>query len=154
MINSGQHQKTEYPPSFDRDDYATLRDAAVHCVLTKTDRRALAEHVLWADKVGTGAFAMLTRLLCQKLLYATVREDDKITATAAAGGSRVTYAIDDLEAQSRQLFHGEEYALGQIGLHVGTLLGATLIGMKAGNRAPFLQADGSFRSVRLLSVDH
>lgn len=154
MINSGQHQKTEDPVPFQKDGYATLRDAAVHCVLTKTDRRALAEHIQRADKVGTGAFAMLTRLLSQKLLYATVREDDKISAAAAAGGSRVTYAIDDLETQSGQLFHYDEYALGQNGIHVGTLLGATLIGMKAGSRAPFLQADGSFRSVRLLSVDH
>lgn len=154
MINSGQHQKTEDPVAFQKDGYATLCDAAVHCVLTKTDRRALAEHVLRADKVGTGAFAMLTRLLSQKLLYATVRDDDKISAAAAAGGSRVTYAIDDLETQTGQLFHYDEYALGQNGIHVGTLLGATLIGMKAGSRAPFLQADGSFRSVRLLSVDH
>lgn len=154
MINSGQHQKTEDPVPFQKDGYAKLCDAAVHCVLTKTDRRALAEHVLRADKVGTGAFAMLTRLLSQKLLYATVRDDDKISAAAAAGGSRVTYAIDDLETQTGQLFHYDAYALGQNGIHVGTLLGATLIGMKAGSRAPFLQADGSFRSLRLLSVDH
>ena len=95
MINSGQHQKNEDPVPFQKDGYATLCDAAVHCVLTKTDRRALAEHIQRADKVGTGAFAMLTRLLSQKLLYATVRDDDKISAAAAAGGSRVTYAIDD-----------------------------------------------------------
>lgn len=154
MINSGQSKRIEEPLPFQKEGYAALCDLSVHCVLTKADRRALAEHIVRADKVGTGAFEMLTRLLSQKLLYATVREDDKIGAATAAGGSRVTYAIDDQEPQSGQLFHHDEYALGQNGIHVGTLLGATLIGMKAGNRAPFLQADGSFRSVRLLSVDH
>ena len=95
---------------------------------------------------------MLTRLLSQKLLYATVLEDDRICTTIAVGGSRMTFAIDELEPQSGQLFHFDEYAFGQTGIHVGSLLGGTLIGMKAGTIAPFLQADGTFRSVRLLSV--
>jgi len=137
-----------------KEGYAALCQLAVTCVLTKSDRRALAEHILRADKIGTGAFAMLTRLLSQKLLYATVLKDDNACAATAIGGSRVSYAIDDLEPQTGQLFHHDEYASGQNGLHVGTLLGATLIGMKAGSRGPFLQADGTFRSVRLLRVDH
>jgi len=154
MITSDHLTRREDPIPFQKEGYATLCDAAVHCVLTKSDRRALAEHIIRADKIGTGAFAMLTRLLSQKLLYATVRDDDKIGAATAAGGSRVVYAIDDLEPQTGQLFHHDDYAADQTGIHIGTLLGATLIGMKAGTRAPFLQADGSFRSVRLLSVDH
>lgn len=134
--------------------YEVLRELSVNCILTKADRRALADHLLRVDRVGTGAFAMLTRLLSQKLLYATVLDDDRICAAFAAGGSRVTYAIDGLPPQSGRLFHRDEYALGQTGIHVGTLLGATMIGMKAGTDAPFLQADGTLRRVSLLRVDH
>lgn len=97
---------------------------------------------------------MLTRLLSQKLLYATVLDDDKVCSAIAVGGSRVTYAIDELEPQTGQLFHYDEYAFGQNGIHVGSLLGATLIGMKVGAVGPFLQADATFRSVRLLRVEH
>ena len=81
-----------------KEGYAALCQLAVTCVLTKSDRRALAEHILRADKIGTGAFAMLTRLLSQKLLYATVLKDDNACAATAIGGSRVSYAIDDLDA--------------------------------------------------------
>ena len=137
-----------------KEGYAALCQHAVTCILTKTDRRLLADHILRADKIGTGAFAMLTRLLSQKLLYATVLKDDDACPATATGGSRVSYAIDELGPQSGQLFHHDEYALGQNGIHVGSLLGATLIGMKAGTRGTFLQADGTFRSLRLLSVNH
>ena len=97
---------------------------------------------------------MLTRLLSQKLLYATLLDDDSVCTSIAIGGSRVTYAIDELEPQTGQLFHYDEYAFDQNGIHVGSLLGATLIGMRVGAVGPFLQADGTFRSVRLLLVDH
>ena len=97
---------------------------------------------------------MLTRLLSQKLLYATVLDDDKVCSAIAVGGSCVTYAIDELEPQMGRLFHYDEYAFGQNGLHVGSLLGATLIGMKVGAVGPFLQADGTFRNVCLLRVGH
>lgn len=152
MNISGQHELFVESSEARKEGYAVLCQPAVSCILTKSDRRALAEHILRADKIGTGAFAMLTRLLSQKLLYATVLDDDNVCSEIAAGGSRVTYAIDELEPSSGQLFHYDEYAFGQNGIHVGTLLGATLIGMKAGTSSPFLQADGTFRSVRLLSV--
>ena len=103
--------------------------------------------------IGTGAFEMLARLLGMKLLYATVLDDGKINPKAATGGSRVTYAIDDEERQTGRLFHYDEFAEEDIGIHVGSLLGATLIGMKVDTRVPFLQADGTFRRVHLLTVD-
>lgn len=152
-ISRQQHLAVE-SSELRKEGYAALCQLAVTCILTKTDRRALVDHILHADKIGTGAFAMLTRLLSQKLLYATVLKDDNACAATATGGSRVSYVIDELEPQSGQLFHHDEYALGQNGIHVGSLLGATLIGMKAGTRGPFLQADGTFRSLRLLSVEH
>jgi transcription elongation GreA/GreB family factor len=137
-----------------KESYAVLCELGANCILSKADRRALAQHIQRADKIGTGAFQMLTRLLSQKLLYATVLDDDNVDPAIAVGGSRITYAIDNLKPQTGQLFHNDEYACGQNGIHVGTLLGATLIGMKVGAVGPFLQADGTFRSVRLLCVGH
>ncbi|GAB1478627.1 hypothetical protein MASR2M74_11750 [Paracoccaceae bacterium] len=154
MSISGQQEFIIESSALRKDGYAALCQLSVNCILSKRDRRALAEHILRADKIGTGAFAMLTRLLSQKLLYATVLDDDKVSCAIAVGGSRITYAIDELEPEAGQLFHHDEYALGQNGIHVGSLLGATLIGMKAGSTGPFLQADGTFRKVRLLSVRH
>ena len=133
--------------------YATLSEHAVTSVLTKSDRRALVGHIQRADKVGTGVFTMIARLLGLKLLYATVLDDGRIDSKIAAGGSRVTYAIDNQEPQSGRLFHYDEFADGEAGIHVGSLLGATLIGMKTGTRGPFLQADGTLRRVHLLGVD-
>ena len=133
--------------------YANLCQHAATCVLTKADRRALVDHIQRADMIGTGAFEMLARLLGMKLLYATVLDDGKINPKAATGGSRGTYTIDDEERQTGRLFHYDEFAEEDIGIHVGSLLGATLIGMKADTRVPFLQADGTFRRAHLLSVD-
>lgn len=144
---------TERRLAGDSIGYAILCQHAVTSVLTRTDRRALAEHILRADKVGTGAFAMLARLLGLKLLYATVLDDGKIGTQIAVGGSRVVYAVDELPPQSGQLFHYDEFGDENDGVHVGSLLGATLIGMKAGTHGPLLQADGTLRRVHLLSVD-
>lgn len=133
--------------------YENLCQHAATCVLTKSDRRALVDHIQRADKVGTGAFAMLARLLGLKLLYGTVLADGKIDPKAATGGSRVIFAIDDEKPQTGRLFHYDEFAEEDIGIHVGSLLGATLIGMKVDTRVPFLQADGTFRRVHLLTVE-
>ena len=88
-------------------------------------------------------------------LPAGINANVKVTIDpkAATGGSRVTYAIDDEERQTGRLFHYDEFAEEDIGIHVGSLLGATLIGMKVDTRVPFLQADGTFRRVHLLTVE-
>ena len=152
MISAGHRNRTVETADFPKHGYETLRDLSEACLLTRADRRALANHIQRADRIGTGVAVMLARLLSQKLLYARVIEGGKTSAVSAAGGSRVTYAIDRLAPRSGTLFHDDEYALTQNGIDVATLLGATLIGMKVGAHAPFLQADGSFRSVSLLGV--
>lgn len=133
--------------------YAILCQHAVTSVLTRTDRLALVDHILRADKIGTGALALLARLLGLKLLYAAIVEDGRIGTRIAAGGSRVIYAVDDLPPQSGKLFHHDEFAEDDNSIPVGSLLGATLIGMKVGTQGPLLQADGTLRRVHLLGVE-
>lgn len=139
-------------PAFPRSGYAVLRDLSVNCRLSRTDRRALADHIQRADRIGTGVHIMLARLLSQKLLYTPVVEDDRIGPPYATGGARLTYAIDDLEPRSGHLRHETTPDFGQDSIPVATLLGATLIGMQAGSRAPLLQADGSFRRLWLIGL--
>ncbi len=133
--------------------YAILCQHAVTSVLTRTDRRALVDHILRADKIGTGALALLARLLGLKLLYAAIVEDGRTGTRTAAGGSRVIYAVDDLPPQSGKLFHHDEFAEEDDGIPVGSLLGATLIGMTVGTQGPLLQADGTLRRVQLIGVE-
>ena len=154
MTMSEQTEHHIETSGFDRMGHEALRAHSAACRLTKMDRRALADHIQRADAIGTGAYAMLARLLSKKLLYAPVLKPGDPCATIATGGSRVTYAIDDLFPQEGRLFHGNAYALGQGGIPIASLLGATLIGMSSGSEAPFLQADGSFHRVRLISVNH
>ncbi len=142
----------QHLPAFDSIGYAILCQHAVASVLTKNDRRALVDHILRADKIGTGPLAILSRLLGLKLLYASVLDDGKIDTKAAAGGSQVTYAVDNLQPVSGRLYHHDEFSVEENGIHVGSLLGATLIGMKAGTQGPLLQPDGTFSRVQLLSV--
>jgi hypothetical protein len=93
-------------------------------------------HFAERTRLGRGAFAMLTRLLSQKLsLCDRSRRRQRLLPHIAVGGSRVSpMRSTNLNPQTGQLFHYDEYAFGQNGLHVGSLLGATLIGMKAGVR--------------------
>lgn len=154
MTMSEQTERHIETSGFDRMGHEALRLHSAACKLTKMDRRALADHIQRADAIGTGAYAMLARLLSKKLLYASVLKADEPCGAIARAGSRVTYAIDDLSSQEGRLFHGNAYALGQGGIPIASLLGATLIGMSSGSEAPFLQADGSFHRVRLISVNH
>ncbi|MGR3525279.1 MAG: hypothetical protein ACU0CT_04690 [Paracoccaceae bacterium] len=154
MTVSEHNERHIEASGLDRMDHEALRAHSAACKLTKMDRRALADHIQGADAIGTGAYAMLARLLSKKLLYASVLKADEPCGAIARAGSRVTYAIDDLSSQEGRLFHGNAYALGQGGIPIASLLGATLIGMSSGSDAPFLQADGTFHKVRLISVDH
>lgn len=149
----GQAERVIRAPDICPEGYATLRQHAGACALNRTDRRALAELLVHVHDVGIGAYAMMTALLSQKLVYASLLAGDRVGDAIAASGSRCTFSIDDLEPQSGTIFLCDEFAAGQNGVLVGTLLGATLIGMKAGTSGPFLQSDGTFRNVHLHSVE-
>ena len=154
MTISGQDEFVIQPENLDKSSYAALKAHALDCRLPKRDRRIVAECIQRADAIGTGVHVMLVRLLSKKLLYAPPQMVDGVFGSIATEGARVTFSIDDLSPLTGRLFHGETHAPGQGGIPVASLLGATLIGMNAGIKAPFLQADGSFRTVRLINVDH
>ena len=90
MIISGQRELIIEAPNFRKTSYAALRELSVACILTKTDRRAMADHIQAADRIGTGIHLMLARLLSKKLLYSAVVQSDAICPTIAICGSRAT----------------------------------------------------------------
>lgn len=132
--------------------YSVLREISMSCKLTKSDRHALADHIIDADRIGTGVYALLARLLSMKLLYASVAATDEVLSPFSANGSFVTFAIDGFEPQSEYLFQNEKSCSDYSGIHVASLLGATLIGLRSGVVTKFLQPDGSFRNIHLIKV--
>ncbi len=140
------------PPDICPEGYAALRLHAGACALNRTDRVALAELLVHVHRVGIGAYPMMTALLSQKLVYASLLAGVRVADAIAASGSRCTFSIDDLEPQSATIFLCGESSEGQNGLSVRTLLVATLIGMKVGTFGPLLQSEGTLRRVHLLSV--
>ncbi len=70
-----------------------------------------------------------------------------------AGGSFVTYSVGGGAATSGLLVHRARPGLLQSGVvPVASLPGATLIGMRAGQRAPLLCEDGSVKSLLVLDT--
>lgn len=154
MFTSRQHDVMSKVPNSLKVSYSVLRELAINCKLTMSDREALAEHIMKADRIGGDVYILLARLLSMKLLYASALTNDEALPCFAASGSHVTFQIDDLEPQSRFLFHNNESNSSQNGIHVATLLGATLIGLRSGANENLLQNNGSFRRIHLINVTH
>lgn len=120
--------------------------------LTSQDVRRLREHHCRCERIGSGVYPLLGDLIRAKLTDAVRTGADELGPDVATGYSRVTYALNGRAPQSAVLFHWGYPETGEFGLSVCTLLGATLLGMKAGQRAPFPRAVGTAGTVELLEV--
>jgi hypothetical protein len=120
--------------------------------LTRQDARGLREHLGRCEEIGSGVYVLLGDLIRAKLADAVLVGPDDIGPDLATGYSRVVYALDGGAPQSQMLSHRDYVGTGQFGLSIRTLLGATLLGMKAGQCAPFLRADGTAGTVELLEI--
>lgn len=120
--------------------------------LTSQDVRRLREHVRRCERIGSGVYPLLGDLIRAKLADAVPTGADDIGPDVATGYSRVIYALDGRAPQSAVLFHWGYPETGEFGVSVCTLLGATLLGMKVGQRAPFPRALGRAGTVELLEV--
>lgn len=140
--------------SNEKSEYEILKSHSGECRLSKRDRRALTAYLEHAVHVDKGFYLALSRLLRRKLNYALDLAAASHLRSTAIGGSRITFAIDRLRTQNGRLVYRENYNPRQNDINMASLLGATLTGMETGETAPFLQADGSFRQVHLISVVH
>ena len=94
---------------------------------------------------------MLAHVLHHKIMTAepvpTVRVNDMVT-----DGCRVTYSVDDGPPQIGLLAHRARSGLDNGVIPVFSLMGATLIGMRIGQRAPLPSVDGTVYTVTVLDV--
>ena len=136
------------------NEYEILKAHSMECRLSGLDRSTLADYLNHADHVGKSVYLPLSRLLRSKLKYASDLIEKDPSSSIATRDSRFSFTLDKLRPQDGRLVTREYYQPGQDSISMASLLGATLIGMSAGESAPFLQADGSFRQVRLVRVHY
>lgn len=84
----------------------------------------------------------LARLIAARLAGARMLPPDAVPPDVATGGSRVLFAVDDGPLEERVLVHRDGGSRSGIALPVASFLGATLLGMAAGQGAPLQRAEG------------
>jgi regulator of nucleoside diphosphate kinase len=123
---------------------------ASECCLTSKDYTLLEGHLLGFAETGPADGPMIPRLIRSKLAHARVVLTGDVDPDVATGNSRIAFSIDGLEPQQRALVHWSPDE-GDVVL-VGSILGATLIGMRAGQRGAVPRADGSTAEIVLHEV--
>ena len=117
-----------------------LRNTPV--TMPTTDYQKLQEHLELCECAMRPSSRLLAYVLANKLMN-TRPSDDMYYTDSILGGSCVTYTVDGKEPQSGLLAHHSRAGLPGGIIPVASLLGATLIGMRIGQRAPLLFEDGS-----------
>lgn len=127
----------------------TKARASVLAIVSDADRRQLEGHLRNCEAVRT---PFLSRVLERKI-RASASSGGEPDDDVVRGGSQVTYSIAGGPQQCGLLVHRArlEAAAGGI-IPVASLLGATLIGMRVGQRAPLLCEDGAIVSLMVLGV--
>ncbi|MGX0977402.1 conserved hypothetical protein [Roseovarius sp. EC-HK134] len=125
--------QTQYPLRMLRNTPATMPTA---------DYQKLQEHLEDCECASRAGTRLLAYVLANKLMN-TRPADDVHYTDLVIGGSCVTYVIDGTAPQTRLLVHRARTGQPSGVIPVASLLGATLIGMRTGQRAPLLLEDGS-----------
>lgn len=120
-------------------------------VLPETDHQQLLLHLEVCEKRRGPAWSMLAYVLQNKLVNSEP-VSTPLDREIVIGGSLVSYSVGGGASAHGLLVHRERPGIqkGDV-IRVASLLGATLIGMRAGQRAPLLCEDGSVTS--LLVID-
>lgn len=119
--------------------------------LPELDHLQLQHHLEQCERFRQPEWRLLACVLRDKIKM-TDPVSDPPARDLAIGGSRVTYSVNRGPARTGLLAHRARSASGISVIPVASLLGATLIGMVAGQRAPLLLEGGSVLTVRLLEV--
>ena len=119
--------------------------------LPSADHQKLQEHLEACTCEAHPSSKLLAYVLANKLMN-TRSVDDVHQSDLVVGGSCVTYAIDGADLQTGLLVHRARAGLPGGVIPVASLLGATLIGLRAGQRAPLLFEDGSIGRLRVTEV--
>lgn len=122
------------------------------CVLTSNDF-SIIDNFIRDPHEATGTYSfLLRRLLRHKISHSRIVLPPDVPGDVATLSSRLVFSMEDSRNEVRRLIHSQNQAAANQTVSVFTLLGATLIGMSAGQTAPLLKADGSINNVTLRRV--
>ncbi|ABV92302.1 hypothetical protein Dshi_0556 [Dinoroseobacter shibae DFL 12 = DSM 16493] len=140
------HPEVELEPSS-----GALQDRRTR--LPAADYRQLQEHLESCVCAIPPASELLVYVLANKVMN-TRPSENLHQGDLVVGGSRVTYAIDGGDPLRGQLVHRVRKGPTSALIPVASLLGATLIGMQVGQRAPLLFGNGRIGRLAVIAVDH
>ena len=140
---------TDQSPSTSRNVFRALGNTPT--VLPQSDYHKLQEHLEDCDNATRPGSTLLAYVLANKLL--NVRPvADLPYLDLVLGGTEVTYVIDGAAPSTGLLVHTARPGTPGGVIAVASLLGATLIGMRVGERAPLLNQDGSIVTLSVISA--
>ncbi|MDK3075657.1 hypothetical protein QO034_21555 [Sedimentitalea sp. JM2-8] len=115
------------------------------------DYHRLIAYQKQCDGSGEPALILLSYVIRHKLM--TLKPVKNLySADMVTGGRQFQYAIDKGPVQDGLLVHRARWGQSTGIIPAYSILGATLIGMRAGQRAPLLCENSSVRSVSVLRV--
>ncbi|WP_341864196.1 hypothetical protein [Gymnodinialimonas sp. 57CJ19] len=120
--------------------------------LPEADYLKLQEHLEAFEGTSHRGATLLRYVLANKLMNARPAVDMS-DRDVVVGGSLVTYAIDSGASYMGLLTHRARAGASSGVIPVASLLGATLIGMRKGERAALLCEDGSIARLRVTYVN-
>lgn len=132
-------------------DIAALRP--IRAILSRRDYWQLNDHRRRCEDLGGTMSIRLAHLLRAKMSDATVVNDGDRYPDIVSGTSRVTFSLEGRRIETRVLYHRDYPEDERSRLHVGTFLGATLIGMTVGQHASLLSEEGAVGDLQVLRVE-
>ena len=139
-------------PATSRIDESVQGVRPIEAWLIDEDARRLREHLDRCDEIANGVYPLLGAFIRAKLADAVIGDPQQVGPDTATGYSLVVYSVDGLASRSQVLSHWPAPIRGGFGLSTCSLLGATLLGMKVGQRSLLLRADGTTGTVELLGI--
>lgn len=119
--------------------------------LPASDRQHLVRHLKRCVSDGTPPRPLLQHVLDHKVKV-THSVDGACPDDLVCCGRLVTWSVDGGPARTGLLTHRARAGANSGVIAVASLLGATLIGMRVGQRAPLLCDDGTIVSLEILNV--
>ena len=123
------------------------------CVLTSRDYTLLEGWLIRAVESELEVDPVLMALVRAKLAASRIVLSGDVEPDRVRGGSRVVYTLDGEAPTSQLLAHwrSDAVAAGSI-LPITSILGISLLGMRARQRVPLVRSDGSLGGVWLEAV--
>ncbi len=120
-------------------------------MLPEVDYQHLRHHLNQCESTGQPASPFLSHVILRKLMTRKPTPDAD-ASDLVTGGCEVVYSVNRAPAATGLLVHRARSGGASGVIPVSSLLGATLIGMRVGQRAPLLHEDGTIGTVAVLGV--